>query len=178
MLVHPAETGEPRECKAWLKQVVLRGVAVCVPETADYELRRERALCQRGYPVVRCRWRARAVGFDAVRLRVSGTPVRVVDEHLLVENSCGVRTRRFFARRGGLGELVDTSRLLSSYVHRAAAVSHRMPAAIRQPPTSLRHINRAGLSVRTLILLRACIKTSTARGDRFLSGRAIDRHPR
>lgn len=41
MLVHPAETGEPRECKAWLKQVVLRGAAVSVPEIADYELRRE-----------------------------------------------------------------------------------------------------------------------------------------
>jgi predicted nucleic acid-binding protein len=41
MLVHPAETGEPRECKTWLKQVVLRGAAVHVPEIADYELRRE-----------------------------------------------------------------------------------------------------------------------------------------
>lgn len=41
MLVHPAETGEPRECKAWLKQVVLGGAAVYVPEIADYELRRE-----------------------------------------------------------------------------------------------------------------------------------------
>ena len=41
MLVHPSETGEPRECKAWLKQVVLRGAYVYVPEIADYELRRE-----------------------------------------------------------------------------------------------------------------------------------------
>jgi predicted nucleic acid-binding protein len=41
MLVHPAETGEPRECKAWLKQVVLGGAVVYVPEIADYELRRE-----------------------------------------------------------------------------------------------------------------------------------------
>ena len=41
MLVHPAETGEPRECKTWLKQLVLRGASVCVPEIADYELRRE-----------------------------------------------------------------------------------------------------------------------------------------
>ena len=41
MLVHPTETGEPRECKTWLKQLVLRGVAVYVPEIADYELRRE-----------------------------------------------------------------------------------------------------------------------------------------
>jgi predicted nucleic acid-binding protein len=41
MLVHPAETGEPWECKTWLKRVVLRGVLVSVPEIADYELRRE-----------------------------------------------------------------------------------------------------------------------------------------
>lgn len=41
MLVHPAETGEPRDCKIWLKQLVLRHVPVCVPEIADYELRRE-----------------------------------------------------------------------------------------------------------------------------------------
>ena len=41
MLVHPAETGEPWECKTWLKRVVLRGVLVYVPEIADYELRRE-----------------------------------------------------------------------------------------------------------------------------------------
>jgi predicted nucleic acid-binding protein len=41
MLVHPAETGEPRECKAWLKQIILGGASVYVPEIADYELRRE-----------------------------------------------------------------------------------------------------------------------------------------
>jgi predicted nucleic acid-binding protein len=41
MLVHPAEAGEPWECKTWLKKVVLRGVLVYVPEIADYELRRE-----------------------------------------------------------------------------------------------------------------------------------------
>lgn len=41
MLVHPTETGEPRECKTWLKQLVLRGASVAVPEIADYELRRE-----------------------------------------------------------------------------------------------------------------------------------------
>jgi predicted nucleic acid-binding protein len=41
MLVHPAEIGEPWECKTWLKRVVLRGVLVYVPEIADYELRRE-----------------------------------------------------------------------------------------------------------------------------------------
>ena len=41
MLVHPAETGEPWECKTWLKKVVLRAVLVYVPEIADYELRRE-----------------------------------------------------------------------------------------------------------------------------------------
>lgn len=41
MLVHPTETGEPRECKAWLKQLDIRGVVVYVPEIADYELRRE-----------------------------------------------------------------------------------------------------------------------------------------
>ena len=41
MLVHPTETGEPRECKAWLKQLDIRGVIVYVPEIADYELRRE-----------------------------------------------------------------------------------------------------------------------------------------
>ena len=35
MLVHPSETGEPRECKAWLKQVFLRGASVYVPEIAD-----------------------------------------------------------------------------------------------------------------------------------------------
>jgi predicted nucleic acid-binding protein len=41
MLVHPSETGEPHECKAWLKQLVLRGASVHIPEIADYELRRE-----------------------------------------------------------------------------------------------------------------------------------------
>lgn len=41
MLVHPAEAGEPRECKVWLKRLILRGATVCVPEIADYELRRE-----------------------------------------------------------------------------------------------------------------------------------------
>ena len=41
MLVHPSETGEPRECKTWLKQLVVRGASVYVPEIADYELRRE-----------------------------------------------------------------------------------------------------------------------------------------
>lgn len=41
MLVHPAENGEPRECKAWLRRVVLGGAVVYVPEIADYELRRE-----------------------------------------------------------------------------------------------------------------------------------------
>jgi predicted nucleic acid-binding protein len=41
MLVHPAESGEPRECKTWLKRIVLRGASVYVPEIADYELRRE-----------------------------------------------------------------------------------------------------------------------------------------
>lgn len=41
MLVHPSEAGEPRECKAWLKQVVLRGASVDVPKIADYELLRE-----------------------------------------------------------------------------------------------------------------------------------------
>ena len=41
MLVHPSEAGEPRECKAWLKQIVLRGASVHIPEIADYELRRE-----------------------------------------------------------------------------------------------------------------------------------------
>jgi predicted nucleic acid-binding protein len=41
MLVHPTETGEPRECKAWLKQLDVRGFVVYVPEIADYELRRE-----------------------------------------------------------------------------------------------------------------------------------------
>jgi predicted nucleic acid-binding protein len=41
MLVHPSEAGEPHECKAWLKQLVLRGATVYIPEIADYELRRE-----------------------------------------------------------------------------------------------------------------------------------------
>jgi predicted nucleic acid-binding protein len=41
MLVHPAETGEPRECKTWLKKIVRRGASVYQPEIADYELRRE-----------------------------------------------------------------------------------------------------------------------------------------
>jgi hypothetical protein len=41
MLVHPTETGEPRECNAWLKQLDVRGFVVYVPEIADYELRRE-----------------------------------------------------------------------------------------------------------------------------------------
>jgi predicted nucleic acid-binding protein len=41
MLVHPSEAGEPHECKAWLKQLVLRGASVYIPEIADYELRRE-----------------------------------------------------------------------------------------------------------------------------------------
>ena len=41
MLVHPAKSGEPLECKTWLKRVVLRGASVYVPEISDYELRRE-----------------------------------------------------------------------------------------------------------------------------------------
>lgn len=41
MLVHPAESGEPRDCKVWLKQLVGRGAIFCIPEIADYELRRE-----------------------------------------------------------------------------------------------------------------------------------------
>jgi predicted nucleic acid-binding protein len=41
MLVHPAKSGEPWECKTWLKRVFLRGASVYVPEIADYELRRE-----------------------------------------------------------------------------------------------------------------------------------------
>lgn len=41
MLVHPSATGEPRECKKWLETVVSQGMSVCVPEVADYELRRE-----------------------------------------------------------------------------------------------------------------------------------------
>jgi predicted nucleic acid-binding protein len=41
MLVHPAEAGEPRDCKIWLRQLLLGEVTVCVPEIADYELRRE-----------------------------------------------------------------------------------------------------------------------------------------
>ncbi len=41
MLVHPSEAGEPRDCKAWLKRVVLGGASVRIPEIADYELRRE-----------------------------------------------------------------------------------------------------------------------------------------
>src|SRR5580693_2484529 len=41
MLVHPSNTGEPWECKTWLKRIVLRDVLVYVPEIADYELRRE-----------------------------------------------------------------------------------------------------------------------------------------
>jgi len=41
ILVHPAETGEPWECKTWLKQLVGGAALVCLPEIADYELRRE-----------------------------------------------------------------------------------------------------------------------------------------
>lgn len=37
MLVHPAKSGEPWECKTWLRRVVLRGASVYVPEIADYE---------------------------------------------------------------------------------------------------------------------------------------------
>jgi predicted nucleic acid-binding protein len=41
MLVHPSATGEPLECKNWLKNLILDGASVYVPEIADYELRRE-----------------------------------------------------------------------------------------------------------------------------------------
>jgi hypothetical protein len=44
ILVHPAETGEPWECKTWLKKIVGGAVLVYVPEIADCELRRE--LCE------------------------------------------------------------------------------------------------------------------------------------
>jgi predicted nucleic acid-binding protein len=33
--------GEPLECKNWLKNLILAGASVYVPEIADYELRRE-----------------------------------------------------------------------------------------------------------------------------------------
>jgi hypothetical protein len=35
MLVHPSEAGEPRECKAWLRRLLLRGASICIPEIAD-----------------------------------------------------------------------------------------------------------------------------------------------
>jgi hypothetical protein len=37
MVVHPAETGEPWECKTWLKKIVGGAALVCLPEIADYE---------------------------------------------------------------------------------------------------------------------------------------------
>ncbi len=66
MLVHPSEAGEPRECKAWLKQIVLRGALVHIPEIADYELRRELLRMKSDESVKR---------LDALRARLTYVPI-------------------------------------------------------------------------------------------------------
>ena len=40
-LTHPKDGVDPRECKQWLRDLLLAGAEVRVPEIADYELRRE-----------------------------------------------------------------------------------------------------------------------------------------
>jgi predicted nucleic acid-binding protein len=66
MLVHPSEAGEPRECKAWLKQIVLRGASVHIPEIADYELRRELLRMKSDESVKR---------LDALKARLTYVPI-------------------------------------------------------------------------------------------------------
>jgi predicted nucleic acid-binding protein len=66
MLVHPSEAGEPRECKAWLKQRVLRGASVHIPEIADYELRRELLRMKSDESVKR---------LDALKARLAYVPI-------------------------------------------------------------------------------------------------------
>jgi predicted nucleic acid-binding protein len=41
MVTNPRAAGEARECRDWLRAMIASGVAVLVPEIADYEVRRE-----------------------------------------------------------------------------------------------------------------------------------------
>jgi hypothetical protein len=66
MPVHPSEAGEPRECKAWLKQIVLGGASVHIPEIADYERRRELLRMKSDESVKR---------LDALKARLTYVPI-------------------------------------------------------------------------------------------------------
>jgi predicted nucleic acid-binding protein len=66
MLVHPSEAGEPRECKAWLRRLLLRGASICIPEIADYELRRELLRMKRDESVER---------LEALKTRLNYAPI-------------------------------------------------------------------------------------------------------
>lgn len=66
MLVHPSDAGEPRECKAWLKQVVLSGASAQIPEIADYELRRE---------LLRMKSEESVKRLDALKVRLTYVPI-------------------------------------------------------------------------------------------------------
>ena len=66
MLVHPSVTGEPCECKNWLKNVLLQGMSVYVPEIADYELRRE---------LIRIKSSGSITRLDQLKARLSYAPI-------------------------------------------------------------------------------------------------------
>lgn len=82
MVVHPSEAGEPRECKAWLKQLVLRGVAIHIPEIADYELRRELLRMKSDESVKR---------LDALKARLTYVPITTAAMLKAAEHWASVR---------------------------------------------------------------------------------------
>lgn len=83
MLVHPAETGEPRDCKAWLKKVILRGASVYVPEIADYELRRE---------LLRMKSAASIKRLDQLKARLHYAPITTAAMHRAAEHWAAARS--------------------------------------------------------------------------------------
>lgn len=83
MLVHPSEAGEPRECKAWLKQVVGRGASVYIPEIADYELRRE---------LLRMKSEESVKRLDALKARLTYVPIATAAMLKAAEHWAAVRS--------------------------------------------------------------------------------------
>ena len=102
MLVHPSEAGEPRECRSWLKQLVLRGASVHIPEIADYELRRELLRMKSDETVKR---------LDALKARLTYVPITTAAmlkaaEYWATTRGAGRRT----AGREGTGRRCDSGR--------------------------------------------------------------------
>ena len=89
MLVHPSEAGEPHECKAWLKQLVLRGASVHIPEIADYELRRE---------LLRMRSDESVRRLDALKARLTYVPITTAAILKAAEHWATGRPMRFALR--------------------------------------------------------------------------------